>query len=225
MVNAAVIEQSQDAMGELLIWTDIASEKEQDFNQWYDTEHMQERASIPGFKWSRRYHSKTASRPYLALYRTDTLRVFTSDAYRKAFENQTEWSIRNFSAMHNTNRRVNAVTHVFGAGTGASVSLVCLGTIGHAQQALKVTQELCSKLPGVISVRVLTPDPALSTPLPSEDPSKRVLEPFLVIDATTSETADLAGAWIVNRLSLPVANHHTFQLLWDLQAGDLLLCD
>ena len=225
MVNAVVVEQSQDAMGELLIWTDIASEKEQDFNQWYDTEHMQERASIPGFKWSRRYHSKTAARPYLALYRTDSLRVFTSDAYRKAFENQTEWSIRNFSAMHNTNRRVNAVTHVFGAGTGAAVGLVCLGTIEHAQQALKVTQELCSTLSGVISVRVLTPDPALSTPLPSENPSERVLEPFLVIDATTSETADLAGAWMVKRLSLPVANHHTFQLLWDLQASELLLCD
>ena len=221
MVNSAVIEQSQDAMGELLIWTDIAPEKEQDFNQWYDTEHMQERASIPGFKWSRRYHSKTASRPYLALYRTDSLRVFTSDAYRKAFENQTEWSIRNFSAMHNTNRRVNAVTHVLGAGTGAAVSLICLGTIENAQQASKVANELCHSLSGIIAVRVLTPDPVLSTPLPSEDPGKRVLEPYLVIDATTNETAEHAGVWMVKRLNLPMANHHTFQLLWDLQASDL----
>lgn len=225
MVNTAVIEQSQDAKGELLIWTDIAPEKEQDFNQWYDTEHMQERASIPGFKWSRRYHSKNASRPYLALYRTDSLRVFTSDAYRKAFENQTEWSIRNFSAMHNTNRRVNAVTHVFGAGTGAAVSLICLGTIENAQQALNVTKELCRALTGIISVRILTPDPLLSTPLPSENPDKRLLEPFFVIDATTNETAEQAGAWMVKRLDLPLASHHTFQLLWDLQASDLFLGD
>jgi hypothetical protein len=55
MAKTVAIQQSLDAMGELLIWTDIAAEKEDDFNQWYDTEHMQERASISGFQWSRRY--------------------------------------------------------------------------------------------------------------------------------------------------------------------------
>lgn len=221
MTQAAVIEQSQNAMGELLIWTDVAPENEHDFNQWYDTEHMQERASIPGFQWSRRYHSNTAQRPYLALYRTDSLHVFTSDVYRQAFENQTEWSIRNFSVMHNTNRRVNAVTEIYGAGTGAAVSLVCLGNIQNAQKALESTRELCNHVSGIITVRVLTPDPSLSKPLPSEDISKRVLEPYLVIDTTSLENAEQAGAWIIGRLNLTQTNHHTFQLLWDLRATDL----
>ncbi len=221
MTKSAVIEQSQHAKGELLIWTDVTPENEHVFNQWYDTEHMQERASIPGFQWSRRYHSKTASRPYLALYRTDSLHVFTSDAYRQAFENQTEWSIRNFSAMRNTNRRVNAVTEVFGAGTGAAVSLVCLGNIENAQRALNAHEALHQAVTGILTVRILTPDPALSKPLPSEDVSKRVLEPFMVIDTTTLESAQIAGAWISNFLSLPTESHHTFQLLWDLRATDL----
>jgi hypothetical protein len=90
MTKTVAIQQSLDAMGELLIWTDIAAEKEVDFNQWYDTEHMQERASISGFQWSRRYYSETAKRPYLALYRTDTLHVFRSEPYRRAFENISE---------------------------------------------------------------------------------------------------------------------------------------
>jgi hypothetical protein len=221
MSKSLVIDRSLNAMGELLIWTDIASEKEEDFNQWYDTEHMQERASIPGFKWSRRYHSETASRPYLALYQTDTLHVFTSAPYRQAFENQTAWSVRNFSAMHNTNRRVNAVTEITGAGTGAAVSLVCLGSDANAQSALTMIDALCKVVSGVIAVRVLTPDPNLSTPLPSEDPSKRVLEPYLVIDTTTVESADAAGAWIVAQLGLTHQQHHSFRLLWDLRASDL----
>lgn len=221
MSKSVVIDRSLNAMGELLIWTDIAPEKEEDFNQWYDTEHMQERASIPGFQWSRRYHSETAPRPYLALYRTDTLHIFTSAPYRKAFENQTEWSVRNFSAMHNTNRRVNAVTEVMGAGTGAVVSLICLGSDENAQAALALTDALCREVPGVIALRVLIPDATLSTPLPSEDASKRVLEPYMVIDTTTLSSAEAAGAWMVARLKLISNAHHTFRLLWDLRASDL----
>ncbi|MFY9137162.1 hypothetical protein [Zwartia sp.] len=221
MSKSVVIDRSLNAMGELLIWTDIAPEKEEDFNQWYDTEHMQERASIPGFQWSRRYHSETAPRPYLALYRTDTLHIFTSAPYRKAFENQTEWSVRNFSAMHNTNRRVNAVTEVMGAGTGAVVSLICLGSDENAQAALALTDALCREVSGVIALRVLTPDSTLSTPLPSEDASKRVLEPYMVIDTTTLASAEAAGAWMVARLKLTSNAQHTFRLLWDLRASDL----
>jgi hypothetical protein len=221
MTKPVVIDRSLHAMGELLIWTDIATDKEQDFNLWYDTEHMQERASIPGFQWSRRYHSNTASRPYLALYRTDSLHVFSSAQYRQAFENQTAWSVRNFSAMHNTHRRVNAVTEIMGAGTGAFVSLVCLHSAEHAQLALTLSEDLCRDLPGIIAVRVLTPDPNLSTPLPSEDASKRVLEPYLVVDTTTQASADASGAWMVERLKLTNQQHHSFGLLWDLRASDL----
>jgi len=221
MSKSAVIDRSLNAMGELLIWTDIAPEKEEDFNQWYDTEHMQERASIPGFQWSRRYRSETAPRPYLALYRTDTLHVFSSASYRQAFENQTQWSVRNFSAMFNTNRRVNAVTELSGAGTGAFVSLVCLGSDANADAALKMIDAIYNDVAGVISVRVLTPDPSLSTPLPSEDLSKRVLEPYLVIDTTSLASADKAGAWMASLLHLIPHQHHSFGLLWDLRARDL----
>jgi hypothetical protein len=215
------IQRSPDAMGELLIWTDIAQDKEDDFNQWYDTEHMQERASIKGFQWSRRYHSATAHRPYLALYRTDTLHVFTSEPYRQAFENQTQWSVRNFSAMHNTHRRVNAVTVLAGAGLGGALSLVCLGDLDQAKQSLKHIPSLCQNITGIIAVRLLTPDPALSTPLPSEDTSKRLLEPYLVIDTTSLEVADQAGVWLSQKLGGNHIKHDSFRLLWDVRCTEL----
>lgn len=221
MDNTAVIEQSLDAKGELLIWTDIAPEKEFDFNQWYDTEHMQERASIPGFVWSRRYRSDTARRPYLALYRTESLHVFRSAPYRQAFENQTAWSVRNFGAMKNTNRRVNAVTECAGAGTGAAVSLVCLGSLENAQKSLGLAKELRTAIPGVIALRILTPDPELSTPLPSESKENRLLEPYLVVDTTTVSSANQVGILICKKLGLSEDAQHSFSLLWDLRANEL----
>jgi hypothetical protein len=221
MTRTQTLQQDTDASGELLIWTSVDPAYEQDFNQWYDQEHMQERAAIKGFRWSRRYHSVTCARPYLALYQTDTLHVFTSEPYRQAFTKQTQWSERNFTRMRDTSRRVNAVTALAGAGTGAAVALVCLQSIEQAQAAIVLAQELKSALEGVLAVRALCPDPVLSTPLPSEDLATRKLEPFVVIDTTTLASAEAAGKWLAENLALPSGRSHSFKLLWDLQSIDL----
>ena len=221
MTRTQTLQQDTDASGELLIWTSVDPAYEQDFNQWYDQEHMQERAAIKGFRWSRRYHSDTCARPYLALYQTDTLHVFTSEPYRQAFTKQTQWSERNFTRMRDTSRRVNAVTPLAGAGTGAAVALVCLQSIEQAQAAIVLAQELKSALEGVLAVRALCPDPVLSTPLPSEDLATRKLEPFLLIDTTTLASAEAAGKWLAEKLTLPLGRSHSFKLLWDLQSIDL----
>jgi hypothetical protein len=221
MALHTTIQQTPDAMGELFIWTDVDPAHEQDFNRWYDLEHMQERAAIPGFKWSRRYHSKTCARPYLALYRTENLKVFTSDTYRQAFTKQTEWSVRNFSRMHNTQRRVAAVTLAFGAGTGAGVALVCLGSVAVAEQALAKCKTLAQTAEGILSAKILTPDTTLSTPLPSESTEQRVLEPYLIIEATSVSEAAKAATAIAKQLDLPDTVCHSFDLLWDLQSSEL----
>ena len=221
MTRTQTLQQDTDAPGELLIWTSVDPAYEQDFNQWYDQEHMQERAAIKGFRWSRRYHSDTCARPYLALYQTDTLHVFTSEPYRLAFTKQTQWSERNFTRMRDTSRRVNAVTPLAGIGTGAAVALVCLQSIEQAQAAIVLAQELKSALEGVLAVRALCPDPVLSTPLPSEDLATRKLEPFVVIDTTTLASAEAAGKWLAEKLTLPLGRSHSFKLLWDLQSIDL----
>ena len=221
MTRAKTLQQHPDAPGELLIWTSVDPAYEQDFNQWYDQEHMQERAAIKGFRWSRRYHSDTCARPYLALYQTDTLRVFTSEPYRQAFTKQTQWSERNFTRMRDTSRRVNAVTPLAGVGTGAAVALICLQTLEQAQAVIELAQTLLQVMDGVLAVRALSPDPVLSTPLPSEDVTTRKLEPFLVIETTSLLSAEAAKQWIADKLALPSDRSHCFKLLWDLQSSEL----
>lgn len=221
MTLAQTLQHDLDAPGELLIWTSVDPAYELDFNQWYDQEHMQERAAIKGFRWSRRYHSDTCPRPYLALYQTDTLHVFTSEPYRQAFTKQTQWSERNFTRMRDTSRRVNAVTPLVGAGTGAAVALVCLESLEQAQAAIELTQELRRVINGVLAARALCPDPVLSTPLPAEDLTTRKLEPFVVIETTSLASAASAGKWLADKLALPSERSHSFKLLWDLQSIDL----
>jgi len=217
-----VIRQDRDAMGELFIWTDVDPDHEQDFNQWYDREHMAERASIPGFVWARRYRLRSTERRangrYLALYRTESLHVFGSPAYRQAFENQTPWSLKNFARMKSPQRRVMAVSPLSGAGTGGALALVRLDTVAQAELAATLA---FGSMDGVLAVRVLTPDPELSTPLPSENESLRSLAPFLVIDTTTGAAAQAAVQVVVGALGLPARNAQTFDLLWELRAADL----
>lgn len=212
-------------MGELFIWTDIDPAHEGDFNQWYDREHMAERAGIPGFSWARRYRAATLdghqpARRYLALYRTESMGVFGSEPYRKAFTQQTEWSLTNFGRMGNTCRRVMIVSPLAGVGTGAALGLLQLGDLLTAERAAALAAEL-AQAEGALTVRVLTPDPELSTPLPSEDPAGRVLEPVLLVDATTPEAAAAAIRLAAEKLALGQDKAHIYSLLWDLQSSDL----
>lgn len=215
------IRQDRDARGELFIWTNIDPAHEDEFNQWYDREHMAERAAIPGFLWARRYRAQAGPRRYLALYGTQDLHVFGSAAYRQAFENQTQWSLLNFSRMRDTIRRVAAVTTLAGAGTGGAIALLPLADLARAEQAARLAAGFQAQAAGLLALRVLVPDAELSTPLPSEDVTTRVLEPLLVVDAVSEASAQDAARALVERLALAPDGAQVFRLLWELRADDL----
>lgn len=167
---------------------------------------MAERAAIPGFMWARRYRARRAAPRYLALYRTESLSVFTSEAYRQAFSQQTAWSLANFGRMRNTRRRVMAVTPLGGYGTGALLVLIPGAPAPAALRDVLAVD-------GVLALRRLEPDPALSTPLPSEEAATRVLAPVCLVETATPEAAQA------------VCGRHpdaqVFDLLWDLQSAEL----
>ena len=60
------------------------SEDEDDFNAWYDQEHVPLRLATPGFRSARRYKAATDEGPrYAALYDVDSPDVLQSEAYLK----------------------------------------------------------------------------------------------------------------------------------------------
>ena len=77
--------------GLLLTLTEPPAEMEEEFNAWYDTEHLAERLAIPGFRSAQRW---VAGRTYLATYELDSLAVLHSPEYLARYQNQSPWSRR-----------------------------------------------------------------------------------------------------------------------------------
>jgi hypothetical protein len=80
--------------GLLAVWTDIPANIEEDFNRWYDDEHLAERVGIPGFLNARRYISVQGTPKYLALYDTADAQVLHSETYLKVLNHSTPWTQR-----------------------------------------------------------------------------------------------------------------------------------
>ena len=82
--------------GLLLTLTEPRPEQEAEFNAWYDTEHIVERLSIPGFLSARRWVAdvQPGEGKYLATYELVSPDVLLSDAYRERFSNPTAWTQR-----------------------------------------------------------------------------------------------------------------------------------
>jgi hypothetical protein len=80
--------------GLLAVWTDIPAAQEDDFNRWYDDEHLAERLAIPGFLTARRYLSLEGTPKYMALYDTVDARVLQSETYLKVLKDATPWTQR-----------------------------------------------------------------------------------------------------------------------------------
>ena len=78
--------------GLLAVWMDIPAQIEEDFNHWYNEEHIAERVGIPGFLSGRRYFSLEGTPRYIALYETVDAQVLKSEIYRAVLNNPTVWT-------------------------------------------------------------------------------------------------------------------------------------
>jgi len=217
MTNIRTTDQAQ-----LFVWSDIDPDHEADFNQWYDREHMEERVRIPGFTGARRYRAVSgAARRYLALYRASSLADFTSDAYRKAFTKQTQWSVTNFGRMSNTRRRVMNVAHEGGFGWGGALVLIELQQNAMDAEAVKAVLSDTVTKDGVLRVHHMIPDETLSTPLPSEQTEGRVLAPCIAVDVASEPIAEASLRDLKEKLGGAVREAETFRLMWALDENDL----
>ena len=69
---------------------------EEEFNAWYDEEHLAERLAIPGFLSAQRWVADVApgGGKYLTSDELESAAVLSSPEYLKRYNNQTPWSRR-----------------------------------------------------------------------------------------------------------------------------------
>ena len=83
------------AKGILIAAMNIANAAEDEFHDWYDTEHLPERQAIPGFLLCRRWIGAQDRKVSVATYDLDTVGILQSPEYRAiAGENLSPWSKR-----------------------------------------------------------------------------------------------------------------------------------
>ena len=64
--------------GLLMVWADVPADKEDDFNRWYNEEHLPERMAIPGFLSGARYEAVKGGPKHLACYELESAAVLES---------------------------------------------------------------------------------------------------------------------------------------------------
>jgi hypothetical protein len=216
--------------GMLMTSMDIDASHEQEFNQWYDREHLAERVAIEGFNEARRYVAVNARPKYLGLYSTATFDVLDSDAYRTALANQTKWSLTNIGRFQNMLRSVARITVSRGQGRGAALGLVRIRPPAEGADKLRSALEAQldpGNLHGIISMHLMESDPRLSKPLTDDPaaPNPAARDWYVMIDGTD---VDAVAATMKGRFTAAIAaakaeliSEGTYRLMWDLAKSDL----
>jgi hypothetical protein len=210
--------------GMLFVASDVDAADEADFNLWYDREHVEERARIEGFISAARYQAVVGGPKYLGLYRTESLAAFTSTVYRKAFREQTPWSIANLNRMRRPMRRVCAVEANVGIGSGSWLAVLPLApaedVLALVDHVTEVGDEL-SLHAGFVRSYLLLPDDELSQPLPNESLDGRQLVPLLIIESSDQAANDRSLHAAAAILHADADRATRYSLKWKLYAKEL----
>ena len=85
----------------MMVWADIPADKEDDFNRWYNEEHLQELLSVPGILNAARYEAVRSGPKHLACYELESPAVIETDAFKN--RPRTEWGSRVSPSIIGTN--------------------------------------------------------------------------------------------------------------------------
>ena len=82
------------AQGLITVWLDVAPGHDEEFNDWYNLEHLRQVVDLEGFVRARRYRCDDAPLKYLAWYETLDENVESGAAFQGVVESPTPWSQR-----------------------------------------------------------------------------------------------------------------------------------
>jgi hypothetical protein len=90
----------RDAAALLLIGMNVAPEREHEFNEWYNSEHIPALAAVPGVLCARRYRGTGGTQRYVALYHLAAPEVIRGAEWRKAADTPWTQQLRSYFRDH-----------------------------------------------------------------------------------------------------------------------------
>src|SRR5690348_10250507 len=95
------------AHGLITVWLNVPPEHEEEFNDWYNLEHLRQVVALPGFVRARRYAVEDAPLKYLAWYDTADETVEQSAGFQGIVARPTPWSQRMRKLYGEARERMN----------------------------------------------------------------------------------------------------------------------
>jgi hypothetical protein len=146
------------AKGLLLVTMEPPSSLEEEFNDWYDTEHFPQRRALPGFESASRWVCLDGWPRWIALYdMADTGAVETPEYQAVSGANSTPWSRRLLPRTIGRERivcRQVVPGSALGRAPGEVTRLVAARYPGHLEAAvLAQLQSRADGLPGLLQLR------------------------------------------------------------------------
>jgi hypothetical protein len=108
----------------LIVFNQVKAADEQDFNEWYNREHIDERVNLPGFHRARRYVAERGSPKYLATYECNRVQDLAAPGYLKLLANQTPWTQSVMARFTKFTRLTLTVQVDMAHGAGGAVAAV-----------------------------------------------------------------------------------------------------
>ena len=106
--------------GLMIVWADIPAEKEDDFNRWYNEEHLAELLSVPGVLSAARYEATSSGPKHMAVYELESSAVVETDAFKN--RPRTEWGNRVSPSIIGTNFMNNVYEMIHPAGLSDDIA-------------------------------------------------------------------------------------------------------
>ncbi len=110
--------------GMLVVYSEVKSLHERDFNEWYNREHIDERLGMPGFQRARRYVAVKGSPKYLALYECDRVGDLATPHYLSGLANGTAWTKRVTGRFTQFNRMTLRIQVDQAHGLGGALAVI-----------------------------------------------------------------------------------------------------
>jgi hypothetical protein len=101
--------------GIFLVFTDVDPKHEEEFNAWYDTEHLGDLLKLPGFLDAARYVAVKGGPRYLAIYELATADALKSPEFQRLRAEPSPWSRRMSPTVIGKNLARTLGTQIFPA--------------------------------------------------------------------------------------------------------------